>query len=457
MNTIELDRPHETIPARFDHSISKEASNASLLWRAEDTGIPKVLLVMWSIPHYRMPIFSRLTRNPTIDFIVAAGEDITMYDGSKVVGPTEDEASTLNWRRIVSKRLRWPLRKWEWQPEAVKMVMSGEFDCVIVFGNRSLSNYLVKLICAMRRIPVMEWSQGVLVRERGLKRILRNLYMRQADALLLYGDFARDFFIEQGFAPERVHAVHNSLDYDRQVAIRESLDPRDIERTRRELGVYAPEQRLIVHSGRLEAFKKIPILFEAIREMKNRGREVILSLVGTGREEQALMTRAKEYGIDDRVKFCGALYDEEILARMYSAADLCVVPGPAGLVVMHVMVYGTPVLTYAGWQMPEVEAVIEAKTGAYYREGDLEHMVTRMEEMLYPRTGEEPHVRCLHEYHRRALDTGLPGTGDYRGAPACVRTAREGRDSGAGDGDGLSSEQSTPVWAMIRQNCNNDE
>jgi glycosyltransferase involved in cell wall biosynthesis len=90
--------------------------------------------------------------------------------------------------------------------------------------------------------------------------------------------------------------------------------------------------------------------------------------------------------LSDEVVFYGACYDEERLGRMISASDLVVAPGVTGLIAMHSMVYGTPVLTRfndAYEHGPEVEAVVEGITGGYFRDEDIDDLVDKMEVLLY--------------------------------------------------------------------------
>ena len=97
------------------------------------------------------------------------------------------------------------------------------------------------------------------------------------------------------------------------------------------------------------------------------------------------MVRLKD--TEDRVTFYGACFEETEIGKIISASDLCVVPGVTGLIAMHSLVYGTPILTRdnSAWlHCPEVEAVVEGKTGRYFRDGDLNDLVTKMQEMLYP-------------------------------------------------------------------------
>ncbi len=121
--------------------------------------------------------------------------------------------------------------------------------------------------------------------------------------------------------------------------------------------------------------------------LKKIGRNVHLVLIGDGREKEALQNLCREHHIEDCVLFYGACYDEDALSLIISASDMCVVPGEVGLVAMHSLVYGTPLLTCEntrGMHGPEIEAIKEGKTGGYFKDNDLDDLVTKMEEMLYP-------------------------------------------------------------------------
>lgn len=101
----------------------------------------------------------------------------------------------------------------------------------------------------------------------------------------------------------------------------------------------------------------------------------------------------------------GAGYDESRLGRIFSAADLCVIPSAAGLSAIHALVYGVPVLTgdhACGTHGSEVEAVVDGVTGRFYRHGDAADLADAMEAMLYPVPARESMAAAC----RTVVDTG---------------------------------------------------
>ena len=84
------------------------------------------------------------------------------------------------------------------------------------------------------------------------------------------------------------------------------------------------------------------------------------------------------------VKFYGACYEEETLARLIMASDVTVAPGMVGLTAMQSLAYGTPVITHGDFerQAPEWEAVVPGETGAVFECGDAESLANAIRAWL---------------------------------------------------------------------------
>lgn len=351
---------------------------------------PKVIHVTWSIPHYRAAIFRRLSQNPNMNFVICADNSSEGWKGEKIAtAAVADESKQINWHKIKLTRIKFPLfRSYEWQPEAITYVIKHKPDVVIVHGiTKALSNWILVPLCKVMRIPIIDWTQGVRGPEKPLKWMLRRLLAKSFDAHMFYGEWAKNWYASHSFKMEQLFVIRNSLDYDKQLQIRESISQSDIENVRQKFGVNGTDSRLIFHSGRLESQKKLPLLFSAIKVLKNKGYKIKLVLIGKGRDENKLKDDVKKENIQEDVVFYGACYKEDVLGRIITASDLTVVPGAIGLVAMHSLVYGTPVITCYNTTYkhgPEVEAIIEGKTGGYFKNGDVDDLTEKMEKMLYP-------------------------------------------------------------------------
>jgi glycosyltransferase involved in cell wall biosynthesis len=223
------------------------------------------------------------------------------------------------------------------------------------------------------------WTHGFIRRESSFKRFLRNAWARVASVLVMYGHLGKAIALGEGFQPRRVHICYNSLDYSRQRRLRESLTLVQVASARREL--FGDERLPIAISlSRLNAFKKIDVLIRAHARLIEQGRKVRLLIVGDGPERATLEHLVDELGVRSSVRFEGECYDEDRLSLLIAASDVSVTPGAIGLTVMHCLAYGVPCITHDDYldQMPEFEAIIDGRTGGFFRKDDVDDLARVM-------------------------------------------------------------------------------
>lgn len=95
-------------------------------------------------------------------------------------------------------------------------------------------------------------------------------------------------------------------------------------------------------------FKGVGVLLQSIFKLKQRDVFVQVVLVGDGELRVSFELQAKNYGIEDRVRFVGYVADED-LPSFYNLADVFVLPsvhqGEAfGMVLLEAMASGVPVV-----------------------------------------------------------------------------------------------------------------
>ncbi len=114
----------------------------------------------------------------------------------------------------------------------------------------------------------------------------------------------------------------------------------------------------ILTVGRLVAKKGLPILLEALRELRGRGLSVRLVVVGDGPARADFEAAAQLLGVADCVEFAGAVGQDEIRAH-YATADLFCLPSFAEgipVVLMEAMAMELPVLSTTIMGIPELIA-----------------------------------------------------------------------------------------------------
>jgi len=106
----------------------------------------------------------------------------------------------------------------------------------------------------------------------------------------------------------------------------------------------------ILYVGKLVEGKGVEVLLQAFSELCRclPDKELLLTIVGTGSEEEKLKKMWHDLDISDRVEFLGFVDDKSLLSRLYVEADMLVVPSyyPEGVprVINEALLHGTPVI-----------------------------------------------------------------------------------------------------------------
>jgi glycosyltransferase involved in cell wall biosynthesis len=116
-------------------------------------------------------------------------------------------------------------------------------------------------------------------------------------------------------------------------------------------------KRIAVFTGRLVPHKGVDVILQALVRLPA---DVGLVIIGSGPRLRSLVGLARRLGVDDRVRFCPAVSDEN-LPRYLALADVFVFPSQNrlegfGLAVAEAMAVGLPVVIA---DMPGVREVIE--------------------------------------------------------------------------------------------------
>lgn len=340
-------------------------------------------------PHYRAPVLRALTESRRFDFRFwgshAPVDGIESFAG--------DETVTINPLRTVRTARGFN----------VSGMMAGMLRdrprVVIILGNPNIpQTWLAAVFARAQGIKVLFWAHGWLRGESLLKSIIRNIYFSLGHGVLVYGDRARVLAQKSGYNPEKVFPIYNSLDWELASQLYGELDAVDDCSARRYLGV-AENVPLLICTARLTKLCRFDLLLDAMFVLKGDGLDTALFLVGEGPERAALEERASRLGLD--VRFLGAIYDERLLAGLLYSADVTVSPGKVGLTAMHSLTYGTPVVTHSDLdeQMPEVEAIVEGKTGTFFRRGDVDDLAAAIRRIVSSPT----HRHTVRQYCREIM------------------------------------------------------
>lgn len=166
-----------------------------------------------------------------------------------------------------------------------------------------------------------------------------------ADAVLASCDIeARQFVEHYNANSERVHIVPLGVEHA-------FFAPGYRPQARRALGLHEATE-LLLFVGRLQELKGVDLALETLVELRSRGRDVALAIVGgpsgTGGREtlNQLRQRVAEAGVIQRVMFV-APQSHQLLSTWMRAASVTLVPSRAesfGLVALESAASGTPVV-----------------------------------------------------------------------------------------------------------------
>jgi glycosyltransferase involved in cell wall biosynthesis len=133
--------------------------------------------------------------------------------------------------------------------------------------------------------------------------------------------------------------------------------------------------------GRLVSGKGYSLLLEALADVVARGRDVTLEIVGEGPAGEALRARAAELGVEERVRWLGAVGQDEI-RRHYEEADAFCLPSFAEgvpVVLMEAMAMQLPVVATRIAGIPElIEDGVSGLLVAPARAGELAEALDRL-------------------------------------------------------------------------------
>ena len=202
----------------------------------------------------------------------------------------------------------------------------SQFDLVHLYGLYDLLGPAVSYFCRRRGIPYVIEPMGMyrpIDRSFRMKRYwhrsLGEIYWRNAAQIVATSEMEQQELVEDGVPAEKVVVRYNGIDGCA------SEDRTSRGSFRAKWGI-PPEEPLVLFLGRLIPRKGADILIEAFSEAcPKSGRLVIAGPEGEAGYRAALEQRAREAGIESRIIFTGALYDQNKSALMLDA-DYFVLP-----------------------------------------------------------------------------------------------------------------------------------
>lgn len=343
-----------------------------------------VCLVSITASHYRRRIYQLLDEHLDCDFFFGKSDTTVKQLDFNCLS----KAVSINNKKLGSSN-------WYFQPNITKHLKSYKI-IIDDLGVFCLSSWLNMILSKFRRQKVFTWSHGWYGREDFVKKWMKRLYFGLADGTFLYGNYARQLMIENGFKADKLHVIHNSLDYDEQLKLRNQMMKSEIYHIH-----FHNDNPVLCFIGRLTKVKRLDLLVQALAIMKQKDILANLVLIGGGEQKEELLSVVDSYGLKDQVWFYGACYEEKTNAELIYNADLCVAPGNIGLTAMHAMMFGCPCISHNDfpWQMPEFEAIKPGQTGDFFERDNVQSLADIIQKWFMDKKDKREEVRqaCFDE------------------------------------------------------------
>jgi glycosyltransferase involved in cell wall biosynthesis len=326
----------------------------------------KIVIIYHYIAHYRLPVFKELKNSKKLDIDIVAG---TKTDTNiKVVTPDKLDFKLLNNRWLLNKKLLWQ--------SSVLSLLFNPYKHYIFLGNPYfISTWISLIICKIIGKKASIWTHGVTFDLSVMKRFFFKILWGLSAKIFVYGHYAKNKMIEYGVDAQKIIVIYNSLDYSRQVTLRNNFIKSNVFSDH-----FENNNPTLIFTGRLTIIKKLNQILEAMKILKDDGINCNLIFVGNGAERDSLKNLTSKLSLKENVWFYGACYDEELLGNFFMNSKVCIAPGNVGLTAMHSLVFGTPVITHSNFeaQMPEFEAVEDGVTGSFFEKDNIHDLTKKI-------------------------------------------------------------------------------
>lgn len=325
-----------------------------------------ILIFQRLLPHYKLAIFREINKvtgailcfgkkGPKGTFSSKANPDFMHYRIRDYY--LFDRKDTLVIQDVIT-----PLFKF--RPDVV----------IIEFALWILSNWLILLLRPFFKYKMILWSHGYNKNrgfhpKRSFADKLRVWWMNRADAVILYGQESKKMISPYLKNPEKIFVAQNTLDTTTLLEIRDRLEKIGKEEVKKQLGF--TKRYSLIYVGRLLKEKEPGRLIDVYGIISTRIDSIELHIVGNGPMMEGLKVKTKKLEGEDKnlkIRFWGAITDDEVTAKMLYASDLMVMPGYLGLSIVHSFCFDCPVVSQkqgvnGPFHSPEIEYVIDGKTG----------------------------------------------------------------------------------------------
>lgn len=340
-----------------------------------------IFLYQRLLPHYRVPVYEKINKALNDELLV-------IYDAPPQQAAFIEKNDNLTFRTFKLKNYLLLGGKLFWQPYYKPIASLGRPKAVMIEANpRILSLFFLYVYCRLTRIPFIPWGHGGSrtrdIASGDYRDTINRWVAKVSDAYICYSDGIK-VSLSQFTTPEKLFVARNTLDSDMLIHIRGQLEQEKPENLKKQLGLDATYYLCFI--GRLLPDKQIDVFLQVLGLLQQQGVNIGGIIMGDGPERNALEVKTKTEKIE-QVHFLGNIADWETSGKYLYVSDVMLMPGYVGLSVNHALCFGVPVVTQATgekgpYHSPEVEYIVDGKTGYICNHGSLDHMISCVQQLL---------------------------------------------------------------------------
>lgn len=299
----------------------------------------RVGIVQSYVPRYRVPFFSRLTKelaNSGIECVVIAGEQ------SEWASARGHPAVRAEWLRLVGDP--WEGSVGQRGPRFYGYGHARHWrDCdAVIMTHRGtdidLNLELLRKYIGRRRVGVWGHLSRSVKAPNPLDLAVERWQMRRCDHIFAYTQQGADLAVAGGIPAEKVTAVMNSVEVEDLVAAYSALDETDV---RNFVATHSlVPGKTFGYIGGIDFAKRIDFLSEVLDDIWSLDPEIKIVVAGRG-NQQELLKPAVDRGQAVMLGYGGPA-EKALLGKVSQAL---VNPGRVGLVAVDCLAIGLPILT----------------------------------------------------------------------------------------------------------------
>jgi glycosyltransferase involved in cell wall biosynthesis len=302
-------------------------------------------------------------------------------------------------------------------PGLWKLVRTGKFDAVVVYGYAYCSFWIAMLAARRARVPLVMGTDSVRLASRSgwwwkrwIKFPLVRFVYRLVDIVVVQSTAGRQFVRSLGVSEDRMALAHYTVDNE---YFARAAGQADRAAVRARWGI--PDQASVVlFCAKLAPWKRPQDLLHAYAILRRQQppicRAAYLVFAGDGPLRESLEAEARSLGIENHVRFLGFV-NQSALPEVYAASDLLVLPSefePWGLVVNEAMVCGVPAVV-SDQVGARLDLIAPGRTGEIFPAGNREALAAVLGRLLadgagLKRMGEAARQRMETWSYRQCLD-----------------------------------------------------